>query len=79
MGTITNGSEEERKHTNRHGEAVLLLTMVDAARVLSVGRTTMYELVSAGEIEVVHIGRSARVPVVALEAFVDRRRAVGLR
>ena len=51
--------------------------MSDAARVLSVGRTTMYELVGAGEIEVVHIGRSARVPVAALEEFVERRRAGG--
>ena len=31
--------------------------------VLSIGRTTMYELVGAGEIDVVHIGRSVRVPV----------------
>ena len=51
--------------------------MVDAARVLSIGRTTMYELVAAGEIEVVHIGRSARVPTAALEEFVERRRAGG--
>jgi excisionase family DNA binding protein len=50
--------------------------MVDAARVLSVGRTTMYELV-VHEIEVVHIGRSARVPVAALEEFVERRRSAG--
>ena len=48
--------------------------MVDAARVLSVGRTTMYELVGAGEIEVVHIGRAARVPVASIEAFVERHR-----
>ena len=54
---------------------VLLLTMIEAARVLSIGRTTMYELVAAGEIGVVHIGRSVRVPVDALHAFVERRRA----
>ena len=35
----------------------------------------MYELVAAGEIGVVHIGRSVRVPVDALHAFVERRRA----
>jgi excisionase family DNA binding protein len=52
----------------------LLLTIVEAARVLSIGRTTMYELVGSGEIDVVHIGRSARVPVDALEEFVDRQR-----
>ena len=77
MGTTTNGSKAEREQANGCGHKVLLLTIVDAARVLSVGRTTMYELVGAGEIEVVHIGRSARVPVAALEQFVERRRAGG--
>ena len=54
---------------------VLLLTIADAARVLSVGRTTMYGLVAAGEIEVVNIGRSARVPAAAIEEYVERRRS----
>ena len=61
------------------GVAPLLLGVRDAAQVLGIGRSTLYELIAAGGIEVVHIGRSARVPVVALQAFVDRRRAVGLR
>ena len=77
MGTTANGSKEQRKQANQRGNEVLLLTMVDAARVLSVGRTTMYELVGAGEIEVVHIGRSARVPVAAVEEFVERQRRGG--
>jgi excisionase family DNA binding protein len=58
-------------------DGVLLLTIVEAARVLSIGRTTMYELVGAGEIDVVHIGRSARVPVGALEEYVERQRRGG--
>jgi excisionase family DNA binding protein len=61
------------------GVAPLLLGVRDAAQVLGIGRSTLYELIAAGEIEVVHIGRSARVPVVALQTFVDRRRTVGLR
>jgi excisionase family DNA binding protein len=60
---------------NEFEGGVLLLTMIEAARVLSIGRTTMYELVGAGDIEVVHIGRSARVPVAAVEEFVEQRRA----
>lgn len=52
----------------------LLLTIRDAARALGIGRTSMYELIAAGELEVVHIGRSARVPVVSVEAFVERLR-----
>ena len=77
MGTTTNGSTEQRKRADQRGQQVLLLTMSEAARVLSIGRTTMYELVGAGDIEVVHIGRCARVPVAALQVFVERRRRPG--
>ncbi len=65
---------QERGETTEHVRSVLLLTMIEAARALSIGRTTMYELVTAGEIDVVHIGRSARVPVASLEAYVERQR-----
>jgi excisionase family DNA binding protein len=55
---------------------VVLLRIEDAARALAIGRTTMYELVATGEIPVVRIGRSTRVPVTALDEFVTRRRSV---
>ena len=57
-----------------------LLTVPEAARALGLGRSTVYELIGAGRLEVVHIGRAARVPVDALDSFVatlrhtDRRR-----
>jgi excisionase family DNA binding protein len=70
---IQSMSENAQERTERP-DGVLLLTIVEAARVLSIGRTAMYELVGAGEIEVVHIGRSARVPVASLEEYVERRR-----
>jgi excisionase family DNA binding protein len=53
----------------------LLVTVREAGNVLSIGRSTVYELIAAGELEVVHIGRSCRVPVAALELLVDRLRA----
>ena len=53
----------------------LLLTIPEAARLLSIGRTLAYELIAAGELEVVHINRAARVPLDAVHAFVERRRA----
>ena len=59
--------------------APLLLATREAAKVLAIGGSTLYEPIAAGEIEGVHIGRSARVPVAALHAFVDRCRASGLR
>jgi len=54
-----------------------LLTVADAARLLGIGRTTTYELIAAGELDVVHIGRSARVPTTEIDAFVERLRERG--
>jgi excisionase family DNA binding protein len=56
--------------------APLLLTIPEAGRLLGLGRTTMYELIGAGEVEVVHIGRAARIPFESVERFVDRLRSV---
>jgi excisionase family DNA binding protein len=52
----------------------LLLTVREAAHALGVGRSTVYELINAGELEVVHIGRACRVPVAVVEAYVERLR-----
>lgn len=51
-----------------------LLTIVEAAEVLAVGRTTIYELIASGQLEVVHIGRCARVPVASIDDLVARLR-----
>jgi excisionase family DNA binding protein len=51
-----------------------LVTILRAAELLGVGRTTGYELVAAGELEVVHIGRSARIPIASIDAYVLRLR-----
>lgn len=50
----------------------LLLTVRETARALGIGRSTVYELIHAGELEVIHIGRSCRVPVAVIEAYVER-------
>ncbi|MGQ0825367.1 MAG: helix-turn-helix domain-containing protein [Actinomycetota bacterium] len=51
-----------------------LLTIPQAAARLGVGRSTVYELTVLGELEVVHIGRCARIPAAALDDFVRRLR-----
>ena len=55
----------------------LLLSVVEAARRLGIGRTLMYELLAAGKIESVHVGRLHKVPVRALDAYVARLTAGG--
>jgi len=52
----------------------LLLSVVEAAQRLGVGRTLMYELLGSGQIESMHVGRLHKVPTEALTAFVERAR-----
>lgn len=57
------------------GGLVLLLSVEDAGRALGVSRSTVYELIGSGDLEVVYIRRSVRVPVDAVHDFVRRLRA----
>lgn len=52
----------------------LLLTANEAAGLLGLGRTKVYELMGAGLIESVKIGRSRRVTVTGVHEFLDRLR-----
>ena len=49
----------------------LLLTPEDAADLLSIGRSKLYELIGDGRLASVHIGASRRVPMSALVEFVE--------
>jgi excisionase family DNA binding protein len=51
--------------------AKLLLTAEEAAAMLSIGRTRVYELMARGQLTSVRIGTSRRLPLLALERFVD--------
>ena len=53
----------------------LLLTPEEAARLLRVGRTTIYGLIKTGELRPVHIGRSCRLARAELERYVNRLQA----
>lgn len=57
------------------GELVLLLSIEDTGKALGVGRSTIYGLIDNGDLEVVHIGRAARVPLDSVQGFVRRLRA----
>jgi hypothetical protein len=54
---------------------VLLLSVEAAGRALGFCRTKVYELIGRGDLEVVHIDRSARVPVESVHDYVHRLRA----
>jgi excisionase family DNA binding protein len=50
----------------------LLLKDVEACAVIGVSRTVLWDLLRRGEIDSVKIGRSRRIPVSALTAYVAR-------
>ena len=52
----------------------LLLTADEAAEIVGVGKTKMYELIRVGAVDSVRIGRCRRIPHNALAAFVERLR-----
>lgn len=54
----------------------LLYAPADAARLLGVSRSMLYELLALGEIRSVKIGRARRIRRDALLAYVDQLHAV---
>jgi len=50
----------------------VLLTPEEAAERLGVGRTTVYALIKAGELDSVQIGRLRRIPVIAVQEYATR-------
>ena len=58
------------KKTEQQEPTKLLYTPIEASRVLSISRTTLYELMAAGEIRWVKIGKSRRVPYSELQRYV---------
>jgi excisionase family DNA binding protein len=53
----------------------LMLTIQEAAEMLSISRSTVYQLIAAGVLTPVSIGRLRRIPADELVDFVDRLRA----
>ncbi len=56
---------------NAPDKSKLLLRAEEVATKLSVGRATAYEMMAGGVLPTVRIGRSVRVPLRALEAWVE--------
>ncbi len=56
----------------------VLLTVEQAAEALALGRTKVYELLDAGALRSIKIGRARRIPVEALQEFVRRVPGHGL-
>jgi len=49
----------------------ILLSALEAAHLLGIGRTTLYELIKGGELTSIHVGRSVRFSMYEIETYVQ--------
>jgi excisionase family DNA binding protein len=68
------GAEHLNKPSTPTKEPPLVLTIEQAAQRLEIGRSLMFALIKAGEIESIRIGRLHRIPYDALVSYVDSLR-----
>lgn len=55
----------------------LLVTTQEGFRAIGISQSKGYQLLAAGELESVKIGRATRIPADSLRAYVDRLREQG--
>jgi excisionase family DNA binding protein len=68
------GRQERTHGPTEDRDEKLLLSVVEAARRLGIGRTLMYELLRSGQMPSVRLGRLRKVPSEAVEEFVSELR-----
>lgn len=56
-------------------EESLAVRIPQAAQLLGIGRSSIYELINKGELETIKIGRSTLIPMDTLRAFIEHRRS----
>ena len=66
----------ERQQERRDSMEKLLLTCKDVMELTGYGRTSIYELLRTGELQVVRKGRSVRVPRASLDEWIEKQLAI---
>lgn len=64
---------EARPERTRTKEPPLLLRVEEAARLLGLGRTKVYELIARGELRAIKVDAATRVPRAELDAWIAAR------
>jgi len=55
----------------------LLLKPVEVTEMLGIGRSRIYEMLATGELPSVRIGRCIRIPVIALNEWINEHKSGG--
>lgn len=68
----------DEQHSISQTPAPLLIRVEEAARMLSLGRSTIYELMASGELPSVTIGTARRIPLAALQSWIAEHTKYGV-
>lgn len=84
---ISTSTEPRRRRAREVEQPVINITLqaderrvfnvVEAAAVLGISRSKLYEFIATGELRTVHIGRLCKVPVESVDEFIASRPTTG--
>jgi excisionase family DNA binding protein len=72
MATKNSASEVPNREQRRHPDTPRAYGVVDTAGQLGIGKTKVRELIAAGELRTVSIGRRVVVPGIEIDNFLAR-------
>ena len=64
-------SNEVDQESSHEAPSPLLVSATDAARVVAIGRTTLYEVVKSGNLTPIHIRRSVRFSIGEITQYME--------
>ena len=80
---ISVSTERSRRRVREVEQPIINITMqvderrvynvIEAAAILGIGRSKLYQLMAAGEIRTIHIGRLRKIPIAAIDEFLAAR------
>ena len=72
IAAVLNGAESETKEADR--QETRLITISGAAKMLALGRNTVYSLVKTHRLETVEINGCRRITIRSINEFIDGKR-----
>jgi excisionase family DNA binding protein len=63
----------DRRAADQASLEPLALRAADVARLLGLGRSTVYQMLAADQLPTIRVGRAVRVPREALQRWIDAR------
>lgn len=71
---MTQASQTDIMHGDHLPPHRLTVRIADATKMLGIGRSKLYELIGAGEVETIKLGTATLIIVESIHALVERQR-----